>query len=388
MKTMLIAAACCALLVQQADAQPIKKDHRRKAPPAAEPAPPAPPPTKMQLRGMQPATGAAGTTVSIRGRGLPDSATVIIGKQRVQATRSGRRDKSLTFVVPTTVQPGARRVSLEIDGALVQVGDFQVAAAADPVVAPPPPPPRPIAVGEPHPNTPPNTRVPSRRPQRKRWASYEIPVVSSYWPATGAGGTAVTIVGANFTPQLQVFIGNAQITGAAITPTSIAFKIPADAASGVITVRGAGNRRALAVGQFEVAKIDPMREWKKREQERLAAAQSAWKERRKNLAKDRAARAKALEEREAALAASREQRRAARLAEIRAQFQAAFLADENTQAALTLHAERLARLQRMVRLAEANDDGKLVVRIEVAMARENDRHTQRMAALEAAFQAQ
>jgi len=83
----------------------------------------------------------------------------------------------------------------------------------------------------------------------------------------------------------------------------------------------------------------------------------------------------------------RESRRAARAAEIRAKFQAAFLADPDTQSELTLHAERVAELARAKDVAQVTANSKLGVRIDVATARENDRHDQRMTALQTAFNA-
>lgn len=371
MRTTLVAtAAFCALFAHQASAQPGKKDHRKHKPAEAA-----------QVRSMVPASGAPGTTVRLDGVGLPDSATVVIGRRRVQATQAGRRGNALTFVVPDDMRPGSRKVSIEIDGVMVDAGDFEVTAGdgAPPPIMPPAG--ASIAVGEPHPGAPP------ARTSRRRWSSYQIPVVNSYFPDKGDVGTTVTVNGANFTPSLRVFLGDTEITDIRFTPTTIVFKIPKGATDGVITVRGAGNRRALAVGQFQVVEFDFKAARRKRDGEHRKAAEEAWKQRRQHLGKDRAARRKAIADREAELAASRDHRRRERLEAIRAKFKAAFLADEETQAELSLHAERLARLERMMRLAEANDDGKLAVRIEIAIKRENERHDSRMATLEAAFRA-
>ena len=84
-------------------------------------------------------------------------------------------------------------------------------------------------------------------------------------------------------------------------------------------------------------------------------------------------------------AATRERRRAERIAALQAKWQRAFLADADTQDELTLHAQRVAELTRARDVAELSANGKLVVRIEVAQAREDQRHQQRMAALEASF---
>jgi hypothetical protein len=85
--------------------------------------------------------------------------------------------------------------------------------------------------------------------------------------------------------------------------------------------------------------------------------------------------------------ATREQRRAERIAEIQARWKRAFLADDDTQDELTLHAQRMAEIVRMRDLADLTANAKLAVRIEVALSRENDRHDRRMTALQASFQA-
>tara|TARA_R110002096_G_scaffold436100_1_gene667710 strand:+ start:76660 stop:77814 length:1155 start_codon:yes stop_codon:yes gene_type:complete len=232
-----------------------------------------------------------------------------------------------------------------------------------------------------------NEVVPSvRGTSHKRWSSYQIPVVKRYWPNKGAVGTTVTVNGANFVPGLALYLGNTAISNARITPTTITFAIPAGATNGVITARGQ-SKRPLAIGSFEVAAAyDAKAEQKKRDDERRALAESNWKARKANLANDRAARLVALQEREAALQASQDQRRTDRRAAIRGNFEAEFLADEATLAELALHAERTARLQRMLRLAEANASEKLIIRIDVALSAEDDRHTGRLATLKAAFQ--
>ena len=231
-----------------------------------------------------------------------------------------------------------------------------------------------------------NEVVPSvRGVSYKRWSSYEIPVVKRFWPNKGAAGTTVTVSGANFAPGLALYLGNTAITNAKITPTTITFAIPAEATNGVITARGQ-RQRPLVIGSFEVATYDAKAEQKKRYDERRALAESNWNARKAGLANDRAARLVALQEREAALQASRDQRRADRRAAIRGNFEAEFLADEATLAELALHAERTARLQRMLRLAEANASEKLIIRIDVALSAEDDRHNGRLATLKAAFQ--
>jgi hypothetical protein len=86
-------------------------------------------------------------------------------------------------------------------------------------------------------------------------------------------------------------------------------------------------------------------------------------------------------------AATRDQRRAERVAALQAKFKRDFLADPDTQDELTLHAQRIAELTRARDVAEVAANGKLVVRIGVAQTREDERHQQRMDALEASFKA-
>ena len=210
------------------------------------------------------------------------------------------------------------------------------------------------------------------------------PVVTGYVPARGEAGTKVVIRGQNFAAGTQLVWGNEPIAEATVTPTEVTFTVPAAHPAGAIVLRGGGLHRDLPVGAFEVAKADEAAEHKM-EEEREHHAEESWRERAKAFGKERAERDAAVAKQEAELEHNREERRTKYLAEQRARFHAEFLADPATQAELTLHAERLARLERMSRLAEQIDDEKIGVRVEVATTRENDRHNQRMAALQAAF---
>ncbi|MGE0871146.1 MAG: IPT/TIG domain-containing protein [Kofleriaceae bacterium] len=232
-------------------------------------------------------------------------------------------------------------------------------------------------------NGPPDLpRPPDRRPDRWR---LDRPAVASYWPAKGKPGTRIKIHGRNFARDTAVMWAGKQVSAAKVTPTEITFAVPATAVSGVITLRAPG-ARPLAVGAFEVAAAyDAEAEWRKAEAERQRRAEQAWAERQKQLAKDRAAREAAVRQREQERIANRERRRAERIAELRAQWELRFLSDEETQAELTLHAQRMAQIARMRDLVEISQNGKLAVRIDVAQEREADRHTQRMAALKAAY---
>jgi hypothetical protein len=68
---------------------------------------------------------------------------------------------------------------------------------------------------------------------------------------------------------------------------------------------------------------------------------------------------------------------------MRKRWQRQFLASPEVQAEMALHAQRAARLERMRRLAEVDDREKLVVRIEILLEREDERHDRRMGFLKA-----
>jgi len=248
-----------------------------------------------------------------------------------------------------------------------------------------------VATAPPAPGAPPPPGAPMPPPPMEHhhheW-KIETPVVSSYWPAKGKPGRKVVIKGANFPADAQVFLGSAQITAAKITPTEIVFDVPATATgSGEIYIKRMHGRN-LPVGMFEVAaSYDPEAEAKKLEEARRKAAEEAWKAMQAKQAKDKAAREAAWKAHWQEMENDREQRRERREAEIRAKWDAAFLNDADTQAELALHAQRIAQLTQAASIAEVNANEKLGVRIQVATAKENDRHEQRMAALKAGFSA-
>jgi hypothetical protein len=240
----------------------------------------------------------------------------------------------------------------------------------------------------PPPNVPPpgEMQPPVRDHRDHREWKLDRPTVSNYWPAKGKVGARVRIHGTNFPADAIVVWGADVIKGAKVTADEIVFDVPATATSGTIAIRR-DHGRDLIVGPFEVAaSYDAAAEEKRLEDERRKAAEAAWAARQKDLAKDRAARQAAWDQRERDKEANREQRRADRVAAIRAKWQAAFLADADTQAELTLHAQRAADLARMKDMAEVSANGKLAVRVDMLTTRENDRHEQRMQALQTAFQ--
>jgi hypothetical protein len=334
-----------------------------KRPPAPPPAPaPAPP----VVQGFSPDVGPAGTALTIRGK-FADDVVVLIGRHEVKP--SSRTRGSITITVPRNIRPGSHRLVVKSAGGEASIGSFRLVGAEPPpvAVAPPPPPP---------PGPPPGTR----RPPPRRIVA---PTVSNFRPRQGPAGTTVTIRGRNFTPQLQVFLGGQEVE-ARVTPTSITFEVPRRVkGTEPIVLRGHG-RRDLVVGSFEVASRRADRRAERAA--RKAEAEAAWKAQQKKIPKAVPDRRAALLAYEEELRRTREERRMQRLAEIQAAWERAFLSSYEVQTELQLHAERRARLGRMLRLAEADNHGQLVVRIRVLIKTEDVRHERRMADLRAAFQ--
>ncbi|MEO8844591.1 MAG: IPT/TIG domain-containing protein [Kofleriaceae bacterium] len=212
----------------------------------------------------------------------------------------------------------------------------------------------------------------------------ERPTVSSYWPAKGKAGSRVVIRGRNFSQETRVMWGPDEVRAAKVRDDEIEFRVPDNATTATILLKGERGRD-LIVGNFEVANYDAAAEARRIEAERQAAAQAAWTASQAKMAKDSAARQAALDHRWNELDSSREHRRGQRVQEIRAKWQAAFLGDPDTQDELTMHAERVAQLTRAKDVAGVTNNQKLGIRIDVALAKENDRHDQRMAALQTAF---
>ena len=212
------------------------------------------------------------------------------------------------------------------------------------------------------------------------------PTVSSYWPDKGKAGARVTVRGRNFSQDTRVMWGPDEVRAAKVRDDEIEFRVPDNAQSATILLKGPGGRD-LIVGNFEVANYDADADAKRIEAERQAAAQAAWTASQAKMAHDAAARQADMDRRWNELEGNREQRRQQRVQEIRAKWQAAFLGDADTQDELTLHAERVAHLTRAKDVASLNNNQKLAIRIDIAFAKENDRHDRRMASLQSAFSA-
>ncbi|MGE5184598.1 MAG: IPT/TIG domain-containing protein [Acidobacteriota bacterium] len=237
------------------------------------------------------------------------------------------------------------------------------------------------------PPAPPGPPMPEGEHHHREWR-LERPTVSSYWPQRGTPGKHVVIRGENFPPDTKVMWGAQPVMAAKISPDEIRFEVPPGAPSATILL-DVGHRHDLVVGNFDTSAggPDPAIAERQREDELRKQAEQRWAEQQKQMAKDRAAREAEWKRRWEQMDQTREQRREQREQEIRAKWDAAFLADPDTQDELTLHAQRVAELARALDVAQLDANGKLVVRVQVAQGREQDRHDQRMAALKAAFAA-
>ena len=210
------------------------------------------------------------------------------------------------------------------------------------------------------------------------------PIVIDFWPRQGSTGTEVTIQGRRFGRGLAVVFGDQVLTPSRRDANLLTFKVPRHRGNARVALRVKG-WRDLAVGRFDVSGHDWQRERDRLREQRRQRAQRWWAERQRRIARDAAAREEALRVEEARLAREREARRRKRAAALRARWEQRLLSQEDVRAELALHAERAARLDRMLRLAEAGDFGSLGVRIRILMEYEDARHQQRMDDLKAAY---
>jgi hypothetical protein len=210
------------------------------------------------------------------------------------------------------------------------------------------------------------------------------PVVTDYWPRAGRPGTEVVILGRRFAPDTMINFGGQVLRPTKVDFGELRFRVP-DAAGNVPIVLQRERQRDILVGSFEVNKVDPRAERERWRSERRRAAYTWWKKRQREIARDAAKREAELAAAEEALERERDRRRQARLVELRAKWQADFLQHGDVRAEMALHADREARLDRMMRLAEAGNFGDLAIRIRVLLDTEYLRHDRRMDDLKAAL---
>ena len=210
------------------------------------------------------------------------------------------------------------------------------------------------------------------------------PLVMDFWPRQGAVGTEVTINGRRLTPDLRIQFGDQLVPATRTDEHSMTFVVPRSRGKAMIALRRPGGRD-LPVGTFDVSGRDGRRDRDRWNDQRRKAAERWWVERQRRVARSAAEREARLRAEEARLAREREHRRRQRRAALRARWKQQLLAREEVRAELSLHAERAARLDRMLRLAEADDHGRLAVRIRLLLDYEDARHRQRMDDLEAVY---
>jgi hypothetical protein len=210
------------------------------------------------------------------------------------------------------------------------------------------------------------------------------PLVTDFWPRQGPAGTEVTIQGRRFTPDLVIDFGGQVIRPSRSDDSLLTFAVPRVRGAALIMLRRPG-RRDVPVGSFAVSGRDANRERERWREARRIAAERWWMERQRKLAGSEAAREEALRAEEDRLARERERRRIARRAALRARWDRQLLMREDVRGELALHAERSARLDRMLRLAESGEYGRLVVRIRLLVDYEDARHQQRMDDLKLAY---
>lgn len=380
---------------------------------------------RLKVRKMKPLNGPPGAAVTIRGRGFRAGDVVRFGPNKVTPTKvAGKR---ITFAVPD-LAPGSHDVVVVRGDQNLAAGKFEVTAKSagtaagktqDPDRHRAPPatsadPDKPATSADP--DTPataatgatmvdpdaPATAAPTAPPpvdddaakkrRLKRWKRARGgPTVFKFKQRKGKPGQFV-IRGRNFTPKMTVAVNKQVIEGAKVTAKRIIFQMPEVQGKAVIMLRAPTLRRPIFVGVYEASQPDPdgaaaEAAEKQREETIRKDAREQWMIRRAKLAKTRAARLAHYKKRWEDLRAKRATRRAQRLEKLQKQWDPDLLNNDQTRAELAVHAERSARLNQMLQLAEVESQSDMVVRIRLAISREAARHGQRMETLKKALAA-
>lgn len=185
------------------------------------------------------------------------------------------------------------------------------------------------------------------------------PVVTSFSPASGPVGTTVTVKGDNFVAGTKVILGDMLITPKYLGDNAIAFEIPAGASDASISLDLPNSRRDLAVGSFNV--LLPVYD----DDDELGYGNGYGYGKDHGYGKGKG---------------SYKGKRWSR-GSIWNKYNRAFLRLPAVRAELSLHAERTARLNRMLRLSLGRPG--MTRRIQIALSREDRRHEIKMASLKA-----
>lgn len=189
------------------------------------------------------------------------------------------------------------------------------------------------------------------------------PVVTSFSPASGPVGTTVTVQGDNFVAGTKVILGDMSITPNYLSDNALTFEIPAGASDASISLDLPNSRRDLAVGSFNV--LAPIYD----DDDDDGIGYGHGRGHGKDYGYDNGG-----------YNGGYKGKRWSR-GSIWNKYNRAFLRLPAVRAELSLHAERTARLNRMLRLSLGRPG--MTRRIQIALSREDRRHDYKMAALKA-----
>lgn len=222
-------------------------------------------------------------------------------------------------------------------------------------------------------------RVPGNASMARNYFQSD-PVISHFAHQVGAGNKVV-VRGFNLPGDAMIRIAGVDVTPEIRQPNAVVFQVPSRVQSGPIFLRSSSLDRPLYVGEFTPRSGTWQAETNELRRRRWRVAERAWRQRKPNLGRSRAQRETARGIREDEMRRSRAERRRNSIAGYRARWQTHVLRAPQARAELALHSRRMARLWRMLRLAESLGRDNMVIRVDVAMARERQRHRSRMAAL-------
>jgi len=210
--------------------------------------------------------------------------------------------------------------------------------------------------------------------------SQSDPVISHFAHQVAAGNKVV-VRGFNLPGDAMIRIDGIDVAPEIREPSTVVFQVPPSVQGGPIFLRSPSLDRPLYVGEFTPRSDTWQAETNALRRRRWRVAERAWRQRKPNLGRSRAQRETARGIREDEMRRNRAERRRNSIAGYRARWQTNVLRAPEARAELALHSRRMARLWRMLRLAESLGRDNMVIRVDVAMARERQRHRGRMAAL-------
>lgn len=182
----------------------------------------------------------------------------------------------------------------------------------------------------------------------------QLPSVTNFSPHAAQPGTTITIWGDNFARGTKVMLNGVALNPSSLTSNKITFVLPLGSNDGSLALVAPYRRGTLAVGSLNVVTPPPPRKGYNRYDD------SGWTK-------------------------TRRSRRARSRSGILGHWNRSFLNSSAVKSELSLHAKRLAQLNRMSRLAKAQGMRGFTLRINVAIRKENARHSAKMSKLETQF---